>query len=106
MGGLGAELGLVGDENLGGHNGWGGRGMFWQQAAAGLCVGITFPLGCFPSSDTSTKPSEPALSLWEPLCFFVTYSTLIADLRSSDPFVLAFLPSSIPSLVLGLTKVT
>lgn len=105
---MGAEPGLVGDENLGGHNGWGGRGVFWQQAAAGLCIGITFPLGCFPGSDTSsTKPSEPALSLWEPLCFFVTYITLLADLRSSDPFVLlAFLPSSVPSLVLGLTKVT
>lgn len=104
--GLGAELGLVGDENLGGHNGWGGRGVFWPQAAAGLCIDITFPLGCFPRSDTSsTKPSE--LCLWEPLCFSAACITHIVDLRGIDLFVLlAFLPSSIPSLVLGLTKVT
>ena len=62
--------------------------------------------GCFPSSDTSsTKPSE--LCLWEPLCFSAACITHIVDLRGIDLFVLhAFLPSSIPSLVLGLTKVT
>lgn len=81
--------------------GW--RGVFWQQAAAGLCIGISFPLGCLPSSEpSSTQPSEPA-SLWEPLCFSVTCITLIADLpvltrlSSLDFCLLLFLAWSLVS---------
>ena len=67
--GLGAELGLVGDENLGGHNGWGGRGLFWLQAAAGLCIDITFPLAASPAqippprSPQSCASGSPSVSL-------------------------------------------
>ena len=54
--------------------GW--RGVFWQQAAAGLCIGISFPLGCLPSSEpSSTQPSEPALPLGAPLLLCHVYHT-------------------------------
>lgn len=105
-GGTGAELGRVGDGDLGGPSeAVGGSG---NRMLLDFALAAPLPT-CFHSSDatSSTKPSEPRLSLREPLCFSAVYIVHIADLLSIDPSVLlAFLPSSIPSLVPGLTKAT
>ena len=54
-------------------------GVFWQQAAAGLCIGITFPRAASPAQAPPPRSPQSLCALREPLCFFVACITLIAD---------------------------